>query len=460
MMQERSGTHVTAIFAALILATLLSTAIVPFSQQASGAPVTTLSVSDPKYGSAPVYVNLLTEFTLTVSETADIWYKWSDYNYTRYTGPFIAEAFLESQGGAPALPIDLEGLQTLYYNASGEAPKSAQFYVDINHPETSFQFIGNYYSGDYHYIESATQIKLTASDSGSGLAEIIYAVDNGPDTVYTAPFTISGLGMSTVFYSSVDRLGNSEPEKRLTVSVDNEPPLVNIIAGDPKANNAGITYITGSTPISLSAEDISGVASLSYKIDGGAWRPYSEPFTITSEGSHTVYAKASDFLGHTSAEISLTITVDTTAPSVSIPGSSGGALSLEYGSILTIQCTDSGVGGCKVYYSFTGDSPWTEYTVPITMLNSNNITFYAVDGVGNTAAQSVVRVIVNSQGDGSQSQASSWRLYVGVGLIIGGILVAVISLMSAKADMDGGKKAKRGRREEKPETKKKTKRNR
>lgn len=427
--------------------------------QVSGAPSTTLTVTGPKYGTSPVYVNGLTEFTLTVSETADVWYRWGTYNYTKYSGPFNPVVYMDSTGGAPPLEIDLEGLQTLYYNATGEATKSAQFYVDNFYPVTEIHFSGTQYSGDYMYIESSTQISFTATDVGSGVRRIIYAINNGPYTNYSSPFTVSGLGMQDIYYHSEDWLGGAEPEKHITVSVDNDAPVIQIIIGNPTTIRSGTTYITSSTPISIDVSDVSGVASSSYRIDGGAWTPYTGAFTVTTEGSHTIGTKATDKMGHASDEVISTVSVDSTPPAVSITGAVAGELKMNYGGLVVIQCTDTGAADCTVYYRFGDTSIWNVYSAPLTITNSSMIMVYAIDGLGNTASEVSVAIILNQQDGGGKIDSATWRLYLGIALIVGGILVAISSFfLGRKGNGSKPEKKKPSKDEEEPEKKSKRKR--
>ena len=51
--------------------------------------------------------------------------------------------------------------------------------------------------------------------------------------------------------------------------------------------------------VTLDADDAtSGLASVEYSLDGGAWTPYTAPFTVSADGSHTVDARASDNAGN------------------------------------------------------------------------------------------------------------------------------------------------------------------
>jgi uncharacterized repeat protein (TIGR01451 family) len=90
-----------------------------------------------------------------------------------------------------------------------------------------------------HYITSETLIYINASDTGIGVQETWYQIfyPNGtlytlPDptrdnyTLYTTPFTLTGPeGMYTIFYKSLDHLGNIERQHKQRAILDNTTPL-------------------------------------------------------------------------------------------------------------------------------------------------------------------------------------------------------------------------------------------
>ncbi len=69
--------------------------------------------------------------------------------------------------------------------------------------------------------------------------------------------------------------------------------------GDPRGEYAG-TY---NTPVRLALEATdsgSGVDTVEYRLDGGAWKAYSEPVTVEAPGTHAVRFRATDAAGNVS----------------------------------------------------------------------------------------------------------------------------------------------------------------
>ena len=121
------------------------------------APVTTLNIGSPKYGTSPTYVKSTTEFTLSPEDNAagvaSTQYKIDDASYGAYSS-----AFTESSAGA----------HTIYYystdNAGNtESANSDSVFVDDIAPETTDNSDTSWHANDQ-------TITLSPSDAGSNVA--------------------------------------------------------------------------------------------------------------------------------------------------------------------------------------------------------------------------------------------------------------------------------------------------
>jgi len=148
---------------------------------------------------------------------------------------------------------------------------------DITPPITEKSYGEPFYSdGTNNYINSSTEINLTAEDKqgenencASGVNKTYYRyclcenVINGncpgEFVEYTEPFIIPEDSCHVIEYYSIDKLGNEENITSQTVYVDNNPPVVEKEMGEPKVecdNNEGCDYyITQDTNITLICED-------------------------------------------------------------------------------------------------------------------------------------------------------------------------------------------------------------
>src|SRR6185369_5629061 len=102
-----------------------------------------------------------------------------------------------------------------------ETPQSRVVNVDINAPVTQISAGSGYYA-------SPTQVTLTATDSGSGVANTFYTVASGGTQTYSGPFTVSGDGNRLIVYWSVDWAGHSEIPHFFNLNLDGVAPTTSI----------------------------------------------------------------------------------------------------------------------------------------------------------------------------------------------------------------------------------------
>ncbi|MEU7591014.1 plastocyanin/azurin family copper-binding protein [Micromonospora sp. NPDC049230] len=166
--------------------------------------------------------------------------------------------------------------------------------------------------GDGNYIGTAT-VTLTATDAGSGVATIEYALDGGAFTAYTNPVVVTSVGMHMLHYRATDVAGNTSAEQMAHFTVvqpqaeDTTPPTVAAtVAGERNDDGA---YVGGATVTVTATDDGSGVASIEYALDTGAWTAYASPVAVRALGAHTVRYRATDTAGNASTEQSTTFTV-------------------------------------------------------------------------------------------------------------------------------------------------------
>ncbi|MCK5309109.1 MAG: hypothetical protein KAJ64_00510 [Thermoplasmata archaeon] len=433
---------------------------------AAPPPVTTVNYSQPNYGTSPIYVNTITDFTLTSvddngTSVSNIWYSWNANNYTKYTGAFNAVVENLIVGGVPQFPIDLEGLNTLYYNATddqgnAESPKSIQVYVDDRVPITSIDYIGEQHVSGYQYLTSDTEIRLSASDIGSGLDTIYYSIDDGSDMEYSGVFSIADNGRHTVNFYAEDNLGNQESKQTVQVYVDDVGPTVSITTGSPSHDMSGTVYVTSESLFSISANAESGIHSIKYNIDSGSWLTYSTTFSIPVEASHTIRYYATDNLGHVSTERSLNLVVDDSSPTILTSPTGDGIIEVESGTLFYINCTDApnGVGTSYVYYSLNDGESWKTYYDPILIEEDMSIIFYGEDILGNDISETTYNFEIASPSSGISNTA---YMYLGSCLITVGLIIVYFIITRGGDGKDAPSKSKKGGKSSKP--KKKTKRN-
>jgi len=180
---------------------------------------------------------------------------------------------------------------------------------------------------DTLYISPSTPIWIEAQDT-CGVAHSYYKVTNLDNDLildwtealntFNIPYTPPDYRYIISYYS-IDNLGNTESPKDTVVAIDCEPPVTILNIGDPRyplPSDSSIIYITSQTPLSFEAtDDISGVDTTYYRIDGAGWYVYSGGvFNLTEEGSHVVEYYSIDKAGNREDINSKELRVDETHP--------------------------------------------------------------------------------------------------------------------------------------------------
>src|SRR5439155_146259 len=201
-------------------------------------------------GHSPWYVSGVTVYlnaSDTTSGVAGLVYRVDGGNWTAYSGPFTLA----------------DGVHLIEYHATDvaglvELTKSRTVSIDTVPPTT----------GANGWFTSDVVVSLTSSDPESGIGSVFVQVDGGGWVVYTGPVTLMD-GRHLVDYYAVNNAGLSEASHTVAILVDTVPPTTVIsLSGTLGANG----WYTSNVTVSLTATDAtSGVANVSYRIDGGPW---------------------------------------------------------------------------------------------------------------------------------------------------------------------------------------------
>ncbi|MEV8569575.1 glycosyl hydrolase, partial [Streptomyces sp. NPDC051322] len=196
---------------------------------------------------------------------------------------------------------------------------------DTTAPDVSASVSGTK-DGAGDYVSSAT-VTVSASDAGSGVARVEYALDGGAYAAYSAPVQVSGVGSHAVAYRATDKAGNTSAVRTVDFTVVAAPPqdttapdVSASVSGNKDASGA---YV-GSAVVTVTASDAgSGVAGIEYSLDGGPYLPYSAPVAVNRAGSHTFLYRASDKAGNASTALSLSLTIVDSKPPTNCPEQDG-----------------------------------------------------------------------------------------------------------------------------------------
>lgn len=270
------------------------------------APTTAIAVGPPKHQGAGLFVTSASPITLSAVD-GGVTPVGPDQTLYRVDGsswsPYATVFTLAGSDGARTIEYRSKDLL-----GNVEAVRTLVLLVDNTPPVTSGAVGSPRYQGAELYIASASPISLNAVDGGTsatGLAATEYRLQGATWSLYTAPFTITGVDEAkTIEYRSADLLGNTEPARALRVVLDNTPPRTSISPAYPPFPADTRFTLTGT-------DDGSGVNRLEYRVDGGAWTPYAGPFGPVESG-HVLGYRSVDKLGNAESERTLTVPTETT----------------------------------------------------------------------------------------------------------------------------------------------------
>ncbi|GAB3938784.1 OmpL47-type beta-barrel domain-containing protein [Micromonospora vulcania] len=147
------------------------------------------------------------------SGVATIEYSLDGAAFTAYTEPIV---------------VDGVGMHMLHYRATDvagntSAEQMAHFTVvappvEDTTPPTATAAVAGEQDENGAYVGVAT-VTVTATDAGSGVATIEYALDTGGWTPYAAPVSVRTTGAHTLRYRATDTAGNTSAEQSATFTV-------------------------------------------------------------------------------------------------------------------------------------------------------------------------------------------------------------------------------------------------
>ncbi|MFQ5859638.1 MAG: Ig-like domain-containing protein, partial [Anaerolineae bacterium] len=280
------------------------------------------------------------------------------------------------------------------------------------------------------------QIDATDTEDAAGTLTVEWRVDGGAwqaaaynsATSYyedTWDSTTVSDGSHTLDARATDSAANTVTAG-VTVTVDNvdEPPTASIV------NPVDGSAVAGSVAIQVDAaddRDAAGTLTVEVSIDGGAWQAatyksgsgYYEldwDTTAVTDGSHSIDARATDSVANTTNAAQVTVSLDNTAPSVSMTSPAEGAT--VSGIIdVTADASDATGGVAQVEFFLDGSTSmgvdsdgsdgWSVTWDTTTAGNgSHTLTATATDAAGNATTSVPVTVTVSNSTPTSVSVSS------------------------------------------------------
>jgi PKD repeat protein/glucose/arabinose dehydrogenase/type 1 glutamine amidotransferase len=176
-----------------------------------------------------------------------------------------------------------------------------------------------------------------------------------------------------------------------------ETAPVTTAATDPANPGAGGFY-TGPVTVTLAAtDDGSGVDNTEYTVDGGAWTPYTAPFSVSGDGTHQVQYRSADAAGNVEDAHALTVKVDAIAPLTTAQFAAPNDGGWHSGAIpVTLAATDATSGVVSTEYSLDGGA-WTPYTQPVDVTGdgTHTVAYRSKDNAGNAETEKAATIKID-----------------------------------------------------------------
>jgi hypothetical protein len=255
---------------------------------------------------------------------------------------------------------------------------------------------------------SSYDLTLHATDAGVGVDYMRYRIDGG--NIQTAAegskVTVSGDGSHDIETQAYDLLGNASVWKPLTVNIDTTVPVDTSVITEAPSWSTSRDFVLSGT------DATSGVASISYQVDGGTIQTLSSGGTVTlpSDGNHTIRHRVNDVAGQASGWVLSSVKVDSVIP-VNTSGAAPTAWQTASGVSLALTGTDalSGVD----HYEWRVDGGATQTGSPA-VVNTDGVQLLetrVVDKAGNPSAwrQETVKIDRTAPANVTSVPASGWQ---------------------------------------------------
>lgn len=227
---------------------------------------------------------------------------------------------VSDQTGALIRAFDGNTVTANYDDISPRRTRSASAIADASPPVTAFAPSGEFHlDGEDQYAPATFTYSLDATDAYSGVAATEYSLNGTGFVEFSEPFAIGWPGTHTVEFRSVDAVGNWETTNTETVIVETTPPEApDGLAGTVANFEVHLSWNPNSET------DLAGYNVYRDGVQVNTTLVTSTEFTdiVADAKTYTYNITAVDWVGTESQfSLSLPVTVDISAPVISVPTS-------------------------------------------------------------------------------------------------------------------------------------------
>lgn len=268
---------------------------------------------------------------------------------------------LDGNAFSSGTQITAEGSHTLVIDAADAAGNTAQvtatFIIDTTPPAIAVSGVAD---GTFYDAAVTPTVTITEANLTSSSLELDSAA-------FVSGTTVSGEGSHVLFASATDCAGHTTNET-VNFTIDTQAPVITVTGVTD-----GAAYSAAVTP-EISITD-AHLASSSVTLNGAAFTSGTQ---VSTEGDHVLSATATDLAGHTT-NVTVSFTIDATAPVVSITGVTDDACT-EPPVTPLISITDTNLASSSITLNGSAFVSGTELTAE----GSYALVADAADTAGNT----------------------------------------------------------------------------
>lgn len=245
------------------------------------------------------------------------------------------------------------------------------------------------------YISPVT-VNFTPQDALSGIDAWGWVLD-GARTGNATTLVINDDLVHSLVVTATDVAGNSMQPTTRVIPLDATPPLLGYSVVSRMTPSAAGWY-TAPLTITFSLTDaVSGPDRISWRLDNGS--PSTDTRVVIAEdGEHTVQAFGLDQAGNASAQLQLSLPLDSAAPNTTAAVTPPMAASGYYTAPVTVRLTPiDPVSGVSVTWLRVGKGPWQARTTQqIAQDGRYTIDYYSVDVAGNVEISRSLAITVDA----------------------------------------------------------------
>ncbi len=354
----------------------------------------------------PVFDNIVAKGTTIALSATDetgvksTHFKLNDGPQAPYTKPIAIGQLPEGEHTIRWYSTDVVG--------NAEDPKNLTFFVDKTPPLVFEEIVGNNYMiAGREFSSGRSQLRIVGVDNKAGIKDIFYSINGKEFVRYEKPIYLSDISSAITIRSyAIDNVGNrseggTSGQQFAMPEVDISGPSVLYSFDGKRVMQRDTLWISPSTLIGISAIDKgSGMSRIEFKLNDQPTVPFSEKFSVNTNGYHRVSVTAFDNVDNLNI-VNFGFGVDDGAPEVFYHFSQKPYQTetlndqtvpvFSQGLTMFLAATDKISGLETISYSINGVKERT-YTEPISGFKPGNVyhlSIKAIDKLGNQSNISV-----------------------------------------------------------------------